>query len=140
MNGSTWLFTCQHGPRECEGNILETCAIKLYPNDFYNKVLPFVLCLESNSANWTAQGKKCAPQNGLDWEKIASCMTSEQGNKWQAEYAEITEKLVPAHTYVPWVVVNGQHSQSSESAVESNMVRYVCSIYKGSVQIDACRR
>jgi interferon gamma-inducible protein 30 len=50
-----------------------------------------------------------------------------------------TENLVPAHTYVPWVVVNGAHSQSTESAVEANMVRYVCSIYKGTEKIDACK-
>jgi len=52
---------------------------------------------------------------------------------------EATDALVPAHTYVPWVVVNGAHSTSSETAVQSNMVRYVCSIYKGSVKIDACK-
>lgn len=54
------------------------------------------------------------------------------------EMAQKTEALVPAHTYVPWVVVNDQHTQSTESAVISNMVRYVCSIYKGTVKIDAC--
>ena len=45
--------------------------------------------------------------------------------------AVATENLQPAHTYVPWVVVNGAHSQTTESAVQANMVRYVCSIYKG---------
>ena len=45
--------------------------------------------------------------------------------------ATATEALVPAHTYVPWVVVNNQHTSSAESAVISNMVRYVCSIYRG---------
>ena len=51
---------------------------------------------------------------------------------------EVTDKLQPAHQYVPWIVVNGAHSQSTENAVQSNMVKYVCSIYKGSVKIDAC--
>jgi interferon gamma-inducible protein 30 len=45
--------------------------------------------------------------------------------------AEATEKLVPAHTYVPWIVVNNQHATSAENAIIQNMVRYVCSIYKG---------
>jgi interferon gamma-inducible protein 30 len=25
-NGSTYSFTCQHGARECDGNIIEVCA------------------------------------------------------------------------------------------------------------------
>ena len=54
--------------------------------------------------------------------------------------AVATETLIPAHTYVPWVVVNGAHTQSTESAVQSNMVRYVCSIYSGPEKIDACNK
>lgn len=118
--------------------MIETCALKLYPSDFYNKVLPFILCLESNSADWIAQGKKCASLTGLSWDSISSCSQSKQGNDWQAEFGQKTDDLVPAHTYVPWVVVNGGHSQSSESAIESNMVRYVCSLYKGPEKIAAC--
>lgn len=126
--------------RECEGNVIETCALKLYPNDLYTKALPFILCLEDNSNDWTSQGKKCASSSGLSWDDIAACAGSKQGNEWQAEFAAKTENLVPAHTYVPWVVVNGGHTESSESAVESNMVRYVCSIYRGTEKIAACQR
>lgn len=75
----------------------------------------------------------------MNWDSINSCATSEQGVNMIVEVAKITEALQPAHTYVPWVVVNGQHSQSSEAAVESNMVRYVCSIYRGTEKIAACK-
>ena len=27
QNGSSWAITCQHGVRECEGNVIEACAI-----------------------------------------------------------------------------------------------------------------
>lgn len=138
-NGDTWNFTCQHGVRECEGNIIETCALKLNADAFDTKALPFIICLESSTNDWNAQGKKCATQVGISWDDITACTKSKQGNDWQVELAVATETLVPAHTYVPWVVVNKQHSSSSESAVISNMVRYVCSIYKGSVKIDACK-
>jgi len=46
--------------------------------------------------------------------------------------------LVPAHTYVPWVVVNGGHSSTNENAIVSNMVKFVCSIYTGTERIAAC--
>lgn len=55
------------------------------------------------------------------------------------EIAVATEKLNPAHTYVPWIVVNDKHSTSAENAIISNMVRYVCSIYTGPEKIDACK-
>jgi interferon gamma-inducible protein 30 len=137
QNGSSWSFTCQHGVRECEGNFIETCALKLY--DKYTQALPFIICLETNSNDWTAQGKKCAQQLSLDWNAISTCATSSAGVNYLVEMAVATENLVPAHTYVPWVVVNGVHSASSENAVQANMVRYVCSIYKGTEKIAACK-
>lgn len=74
----------------------------------------------------------------MDWDRISKCSKSEEGIQYQVEIAKATEVLQPAHQYVPWVVVNGQHSSTAESAVESNMVRYVCSIYTGPEKIDAC--
>ena len=137
QNGSSWTFTCQHGVKECQGNLIETCAIKLY--DFYSQALPFVICLEANTTNWITQGQKCSSQLSLDWNKINNCATSEQGIQYEVEMAKATEALNPAHQYVPWIVVNGKHSQSAESAIENNMVRYVCSIYTGSEKIAACQ-
>jgi len=136
QNGSSWNFTCQHGDAECQGNLIEACAIKKY--DLYTQALPFIICLESNPNNWDANGKKCAQTYNLDWNAISQCSKSQEGVKYIVEMAENTEALVPKHTYVPWVVVNDQHTQSTESAVTSNMVRYVCSVYRGSVKIDAC--
>lgn len=136
QNGSSWAFTCQHGPAECQGNLIETCAIKKY--DLYTQALPFIICLEASPNNWDANGRKCAQLYNLDWNAINQCATSQEGVNFIVEMAQKTEALNPPHTYVPWVVVNDQHTQSTESAVISNMVRYVCSIYKGSVKIDAC--
>ena len=50
-NGTSTTITCQHGIRECEGNMIEACAIADY--DYYTKALPFVICLESNTSNWS---------------------------------------------------------------------------------------
>lgn len=91
--------------------MIETCALSLY--DKYTQALPFIICLETSSNDWITQGKKCATQYGLSWESINSCATSEQGIALEVEVAKVTEALQPAHTYVPWVVVNGQHSQST---------------------------
>lgn len=137
QNGSSWAFTCQHGVRECQGNLLEACAIRKF--DYYSQGLPFALCLEDNTTDFSAQGQRCAAKYGLDWSTINSCATGSEGNKIMYEMALATEKLNPAHTYVPWIVVNDKHSTSSENAVISNMVRYVCSVYSGPEKIDACK-
>jgi interferon, gamma-inducible protein 30 len=133
-----WSFTCQHGERECEGNLIETCAIRLNEGYFYTKALPYIVCLEGNTEDWNKQSRACAYEFGLDHEAISTCATSKLGRQFMAEIADATDKLEPAHTYVPWVVVNGVHSESTENAVQSNMVKYVCSIYKGSEKIAAC--
>lgn len=75
----------------------------------------------------------------MDWNVISSCAYGSEGNTYMHEVAVKTDSLVPKHTYVPWIVVNGQHSTGAENAVQLNMVRYVCSIYTGSVKIDACK-
>lgn len=52
-NGSSWSFTCQHGPNECVGNIIEACVLNMY--DWYTQALPFIICIEENPSNWTAR-------------------------------------------------------------------------------------
>jgi hypothetical protein len=74
----------------------------------------------------------------MDWNSISSCATSSQGNIWQNDMGVRTSSLVPAHTYVPWVNVNGKHATNTEDAVETNMVKFICDNYKGSVKIAAC--
>jgi interferon gamma-inducible protein 30 len=106
--------------------------------DLYTQALPFIICLESGSNDWIASGKRCSSTHGLDWNQIYQCSTSAEGVQAQVEIAQVTESLVPAHTYVPWIVANGQHTTSAENAISQSMVRYVCSVYKGSEKIAAC--
>lgn len=135
-NGSTYSFTCQHGVKECQGNIIEVCALQLYDHEQYGN--KFILCFESNTTDWTASGQKCATQLGMDWSKIAACSTSDQGRQWQYDVAVATDKLSPAHQYVPWITVNGQHSTTNEDAILNNMLGFICKTYKGPVKIAAC--
>lgn len=137
QNGTSWSFTCQHGVNECVGNLIETCVIKKY--DFYTKALPFVICLEADTSDWTRSGQRCSTQLGLDWNAINTCAKGAEGVGYLVEMAAATEKLIPPHTYVPWIVVNGAHSSSYENAIVSNMVKFVCSIYTGPEKIDACK-
>lgn len=74
----------------------------------------------------------------MNWASIQTCAYGPEGVQLHYEYGVKTNSLNPAHRYVPWIVVNGEHSSGSENAVISNMVGFICKTYKGSVKIAAC--
>ena len=88
FNGTSWSFTCQHGPRECQGNIIETCAIKL--NHVKTNVFQFIICLEENLTDWSSQGEKCATKFEMNWDIINTCSYSQIGINYEVEMAEAT--------------------------------------------------
>jgi interferon gamma-inducible protein 30 len=52
------------------------------------------------------------------------------GNQLQHLNALKTESLRPAHKYVPWVTVNGQHTEEIEQEAERDLVKLICKTYK----------
>lgn len=135
--GNDWEIICQHGPNECEGNIIETCTLKLY--DKYTQAIPFIICLEEDAPNWTVAGESCAKKYNLDWNKIHTCATSDLGHKYELEMADATESLQPPRTRVPWFTVNKAHTTEINQKVQKDLVGYVCSVYRGPIKIDACK-
>jgi interferon gamma-inducible protein 30 len=91
--------------------MIEVCAIKKF--DFYTQGLPFSICLEDNTTDFIAQGQRCALKYGMDWNVINTCVNGPEGNKLMYDISIATDKLNPAHTYVPWIVVNDKHTTSS---------------------------
>ena len=51
--------------------------------------------------------KQCSAKFGFDFGGIMSCATSARGQELENKMAEATENLVPKHTYVPWILING---------------------------------
>ncbi|ELU04646.1 hypothetical protein CAPTEDRAFT_173595 [Capitella teleta] len=141
-----WKFTCQHGGSECVGNIIETCAIVMYKD--IEKYFPFVHCLESSSDvassgervssyNFSVQFNlllliKCANLTGLDWGKISTCATGADGNTLEHLMGLKTQQLNPPHEYVPWIVVQGSHTDELQNKAQRDLKSLVCSLYKGS--------
>jgi len=66
-----------------------------------------------------------------NYENVKACAYNATGNAWEHEVAVITDNLSPAHQYVPWVVINGQHNVKEENAVLNDMLSYVCDNYDG---------
>ena len=78
----TGPILCQHGPNECAGNLIEGCAMKLNPDNYWN----FVACYEkpedpsrTDPSYPTRMLKSCAAETGLDESAIAKCVAVAAG-------------------------------------------------------------
>ncbi|KAI7845584.1 hypothetical protein COHA_000872 [Chlorella ohadii] len=108
-------YKCQHGPEECFFNNIINCAQALYP--VQSKWFPFVACMEAGlnrtaadagerEQNWETT-EICAEAHELSAADLQACAEGPQGAELQQKAAEETWNLVPPHTFVPWVLVNG---------------------------------
>ncbi len=71
--------------------------------------------------------------------ELFSCISQgPEGNSLVHEYGLRTESLVPAHKYVPWLVVNGVHNKETQRAAETDLAKLVCQSYKGKDKPKEC--
>jgi len=125
--GQKWEFDCQHGEGECQMNLLETCAIHLmsHPQQF----MPYIRCVEEDATLQNA--KKCADDLHIEWGPISACYNGSEGNYLEHTMAQKTDALEPKHTYVPWIVVDGKHSERMQVDAQCGLVEFLCQHYKG---------
>lgn len=125
--GDKWQFECQHGEEECRMNLLETCAVHLlsHPHQF----MPYIHCVESNPSLGNAE--KCAKDLQIEWDPIAACYNGSEGNYLEHQMAQKTDALVPRHTYVPWIVVDGHHDERMQTDAQVALMEFLCDHYKG---------
>ncbi len=73
---------------------------------------------------------QCAEKTQLDFSAIDACRNSKLANQLQHRYAVQTENLQPQHQYVPWVTINGVHTEEIEREAERDLVKLICRTYK----------
>ncbi|XP_039194423.1 gamma-interferon-inducible lysosomal thiol reductase [Crotalus tigris] len=131
-----WHFDCQHGEEECLGNMIETCISHLYPEmDFM-----LIFCMESSNdviGSLPLCLKLYAPNASLA--DIKACVNGDVGNKLMHRNAELTRALKPRHEYVPWILINGVHTEKLQTQAQDSLFNLVCSLYKGDLPA-ACKR
>jgi len=128
VNG-TYSFVCQHGSNECLGNKLLACALNLYTDE--NTQVEFVYCVENSTEPYNA-GEQCATELGLDWDAIETCFDSNTANSYLFENGEITRSLNPTLNSVPWIVINGNHTQDTQVAAQYDLLNFLCDTYQGT--------
>ncbi|KAJ7959871.1 Gamma interferon inducible lysosomal thiol reductase [Quillaja saponaria] len=131
--GPNNTITCQHGQFECLLNTIEACAINIWPD--VDKQFPFSYCIEALADEHKApEWESCFKKLGLDPKPVLDCYRSGDGKELELRYAAETDVLRPPHTFVPWVVLDGQPLYEDYE----DIVSYVCKAYKGTSEPKAC--
>uniref|UniRef100_H2YDR8 Saposin A-type domain-containing protein n=1 Tax=Ciona savignyi TaxID=51511 RepID=H2YDR8_CIOSA len=130
QDGSTWNFTCQHGPRECRGNLIENCLMNATHN-ITERYLPVVQCMESAKDPIQA-AEPCIVSAGLNWTSIDICASGADGATLMHRVGVATEALNPTLNWVPWITINGMHTDHIQSMAVDDLHTLVCDTYKGT--------
>ena len=130
-------FSCQHGPSECRYNAVEACALSKIGCPY--KAFAYINCIENYDEDRTPDQNyglvvgACAALTGVAdlAADIEECSTGTEGNGLVHDNAVKTSELDPPHTYVPWIVVGGQHSDDLQEAISESLLKYICENYHG---------
>jgi len=131
----SWKFDCQHGEPECVGNILEVCIMKQlnWDSDMY---LPVISCMEG-ADDPVSSAKGClSALSTVSYDVVKKCASGKEGNKLEHAMGAKTESLDPPHQYVPWIVINGKHTDSLQTQAQTNLVSLVCNEYQGKKPVE----
>jgi len=123
-------------------NKVETCAIALLKN--ISLWFTFVHCFEeiaerSEELNPAEIAEKCAKSLRIDYAPMEGCGSDPQGNELERKMALKANALKPQHQYVPWVTINGKHTEKMQLEAEDNLLELVCEFYTGT-KPSACHR
>jgi len=116
------LVLCQHGSRECLGNTIQACALADLEA---TKHMPFVLCMVSygTQAGPELTSYACGTRLGIDMAKLKACATSRRGHDLLIEHGQRSLNPDLGRKYVPFVMVNGRHSEIAE---KGDLIGAIC--------------
>ena len=147
-------FSCQHGSTECKGNIYLACAVSALYELNPLKYSPFIInFLEEVMKEQKNDIYKC-PQvdmdnvakivcdafgDDCDWNALSECHDGKMGNELYHQFVAQTHAQVPSLNWVPWIVLQGQHTQSEQDSCQANVLNCTCSAYEAEGGIsDVC--
>eukprot|EP00450_Noctiluca_scintillans_P040217 CAMPEP_0194480638 /NCGR_PEP_ID=MMETSP0253-20130528/3374_1 /TAXON_ID=2966 /ORGANISM="Noctiluca scintillans" /LENGTH=219 /DNA_ID=CAMNT_0039320047 /DNA_START=157 /DNA_END=816 /DNA_ORIENTATION=+ len=133
--GNQYLFQCQHGEAECLGNHIHMCVNEMFPD----KALDLVFCMVSPSyvnSSIELSSYACMQSLQIDVNQVKNCVESPGANLKMLDLMKASDHLTETREYVPWIVINGVHS---ESADEANLLEPLCkSLQQAGQQMAGC--
>lgn len=133
--GSDTEFTCHHGPNECYGNKIHSCAIKNIEAASFqagktkqSKTVDFINCIMSRSfPDSTFQTQSCGDENEIrNWKSIAECANSTDGSTLLKENGLMTEALNPKLSSVPTVLFRNHFDYDTQKIATVDFRRALC--------------
>ena len=73
---------------------------------------------------------ECARNATIAIDPLMKCTQSRLGNQWQHAYAVQTEQTKPTQSFVPWVTLNGEHTDEIQDMAQTDLVQLLCDSYK----------
>jgi interferon gamma-inducible protein 30 len=142
----TYEFECQHGLSECIYNTIEVCALAKIKDP--TKAFRYIDCIEHSDESRDPKqdyfkiAMACCLMTKLSKSTISQmeeCATGLEGIELEHKAAVKTDALDPPHQFVPYVVVNGEHSDDVQDAISESLFDYVCGVYQGPNKSKACK-
>ena len=116
---NNYIFTCQNGPAECVGNQIHNCIYDLVKDDA-TKIM-MAACLfqhaKGNGEPFYLSLNTCSNIFSVDQIKIFTCSISPVGINLTVKAGMET----PAHTFVPWVVVDGKVNKKDQDEINKDL-------------------
>lgn len=132
-DGNGYKFTCQHGPNECIGNMLQTCGLTRLSDN--RKQVEFVNCVMS-SKDPSKPDDKCVTDAGLDPSDMTACETGLEGQVLQAGMGFRTLPHIP---FVPRISFNGVFDDQDQDNGQENLLLVVCEKLAQGVRPAMCQ-
>ncbi|XP_043475560.1 GILT-like protein 3 [Leptopilina heterotoma] len=124
-------FECQHGPRECEANMIHACAIDVIKDQ--KQQLEYLTCMIKKNYEPQDIMKSCANNMGIKYQPIIDCYLS-KGENLLAEYGEMTEANRKRISFIPAISLDEDFS--NQPAILKNLLKQICLLLKK--QPDGC--
>jgi interferon gamma-inducible protein 30 len=86
--------------------------------------------MDSTFGDVETVARQCATNTSIDFEKIVTCTNSRMGNQLQHLYAVQTERTKPTEAFVPFVTLNGNHTDEIQDLAQTDLIALLCNTYK----------
>ncbi|KAL7634274.1 UNVERIFIED_CONTAM: hypothetical protein RMT77_015604 [Armadillidium vulgare] len=122
-------FTCQHGPRECQANIMHACVSKHVKDE--QTRLNIIECMIKINYNEDPieAGRKCLNKFEENFKNVEKCATAEEGEELHYHLGKMTHDLEPRVTFIPTITIND--SQKHQELILKNLVKKLCLVLTG---------
>ena len=125
VTSSGYEFDCQHGEKECIGNIYHACVAEKVEDPA--RRLEIIKCMISDNYEPENSAKKCASEGGISFHEISTCASGKEGQELHYQAGLKTHALSPKVSFIPTIEIDD--SQMSQKAILKNLLKEVCAVY-----------